>query len=199
MKNKKITSTFKRLVILIVLLLLVRTFAKQNRIFPLDLTFLGSTIGQLKDSIQEESPESLITGDLHEALLSNPLSAGDSIVGDALSIDYIQVQGIDLGCTEVVNPYARGDIPPDNSRGGDQAKIQALYQGNFAITLQQEDNQFFVVANNSKIVEVYCLRSVGSKKSAILLSQQDNLTYLVLEFNEAGQYTGKIDRANESK
>lgn len=199
MKNNKITKTFTRLVILIILLLVIRTFAKQKTLFPLDLSFLGDMIAHLNDLTQEEPSESLITSELREALLSNPLGAGDSVTGDALAIDYVQVQGSDIGCTQVINPYARGDIPLDDSGGGDQSRIQSLHQGNFSIQLKEESSQMFVVSNSNKIAEVYCLKTAANNtQQAIILGQQDNLTYLILEFQN-GQYTGKMERVDGSK
>lgn len=198
MKNN-LTKNFQRVVVLLFLLLVIRTFAKQNRIFPLDLSFVGNLVAQLEDLSQDEQAESLIPTELRNQLRENPLAAGDSVVGDALAIDYIQVQGSDLGCSQIINPYARGDVPPDNIRGGDRAKIQSLYQANFPVSLQEKDRQFFIVANGREIAEAYCFRpEVNGVQRIVILSQQDNSTYLVVEFKE-NQYTGKTERHESAK
>ena len=57
----------------------------------------------------------------------------------------------------------------------------------------------FVVSNSNKIAEVYCLKTAANNtQQAIILGQQDNLTYLILEFQN-GQYTGKMERVDGSK
>jgi hypothetical protein len=178
--------------------LLAYTYSSTGKIWPLNMSFVTNTIAKAKATHHNltgsSKPESIISADLLELLHNNPLGAGDALEGeDFIAIERNEISSTDIGCTEVYNSYARSDIPVDGSTAGDMGRISVLHQGDFQISVTQREHQVFlsyqINGEIKTITEVYC--AIGDNQ--VLLSQQDNYTYVILEFND-GIYTGEFKR-----
>jgi len=194
----KISHNFFGLSLCILAVLLAHTYSSTDKIWPLNMSFVTNAIFKAKATHHNltvsPKPESIISADLLELLHNNPLGAGDALEGeDFIAIERNEISSTDIGCTEIYNSYARSDIPIDGSTAGDIGRISKLHQGNFQISVTQHGHQVFlsyqINGETKTIAEVYC--TIDDNK--VLLSQQDNHTYVVLEF-ENDIYTGRFKR-----